>query len=817
MTLDGDDVRDLMLRDLRKAVAVVFEDTFLFTDTVTANIAFAEPGASFERVRRAATLAGADAFISELPVGYDTLLGERGFSMSGGQRQRIALARAILADPRVLILDDATSSVDANKEHEIRDALTQVMDDRTTIVIAHRPATIALAQRVVLLDDGRIVASGTHDELSATNARYQEVLAQAAALEAARAELARRGPERGAALMRGGGMGGGPGWSQGAVAGRGPRRHRRGRPDRQAHLADDAALPPEPDRHDVGPGRLHRDDRFGAPHRRPTPSTTACPFTTSTGGSFCGRRSCTWSWRSPWACFERAQIVMVNRIGESFLRDLRKRVFAHLLSLSMSFFDNEQTGRLVSRMTSDIDALENLVQQGIVIFVTSGLLFVGVLVIMAIMSPLLFLATMVVLPPVIVSSRKFRRNSNDAYLVVRDRIGQTLSTLQESLAGIRVVQAFGREDEQFSRFVDHNQAQYEANVHAVRLSARYFPVVEFTNAAATAVIIGVRRTARPLASHLDRHRDRLRPVPGLPDRPHPAVQPAVQPGAAVRRGPEEDLRSARHRGGRRREARRRRPPGRRRAGRRRRELRLPPGRARHGAERRQHHRVRRPSGSPWSGRRGRGSRRWPRSWPASTTPLEGTVSYGGVDLRDATFASVRHRIAVVPQEGFLFHGTILDNVRLADPDASEEDVRRALRTIGCEERFDALPDGLLTEVRERGSRLSAGERQLVSLARAALANPDVLILDEATSNLDPGTESVVERALSALMTGRTVIVIAHRLSTAERADRVGVVDAGGLLELGPHADLLAQGGRYAALYAAWIGGTGDPVSSTARG
>jgi ATP-binding cassette subfamily B protein len=191
VTLDGVDVRDLKLRDLRRAVAVVFEDTFLFTDTVTANIAFAESGASFERVRRAATLAGADGFISELPHGYDTLLGERGLSLSGGQRQRIALARAVLADPRVLILDDATSSVDATKEHEIRDALAHVMDNRTTIVIAHRPSTIALAQRVVLLDEGQIVATGTHQELTTTNLRYQEVLAQGAALDAARAELQR--------------------------------------------------------------------------------------------------------------------------------------------------------------------------------------------------------------------------------------------------------------------------------------------------------------------------------------------------------------------------------------------------------------------------------------------------------------------------------------------------------------------------------------------------------------------------------------------------------------------------------------------------
>jgi ATP-binding cassette, subfamily B, bacterial len=189
ITLDGVDVRHLKLHDLRRAVAVVFEDTFLFTDTVTANIAFADPGASFDSVLRAASLAGADGFISELPDGFDTLLGERGFSLSGGQRQRIALARAILADPRVLILDDATSSVDASKEHEIRDALAHVMANRTTIVIAHRPSTIALAQRVVLLDNHRIVATGTHEELSATNARYQEVLAQAAALDEARAGL----------------------------------------------------------------------------------------------------------------------------------------------------------------------------------------------------------------------------------------------------------------------------------------------------------------------------------------------------------------------------------------------------------------------------------------------------------------------------------------------------------------------------------------------------------------------------------------------------------------------------------------------------
>jgi ATP-binding cassette subfamily B protein len=179
--LDGVDVRDVKLHNLRKAVGIVFEDTFLFNDTVAANIAFSEPEASIEQIHRAARLAGAHEFIDELPDGYATEIGERGFSLSGGQRQRIAIARAILADPRVLILDDATSSVDPTKEHEIRDALAQVMQGRTTIVIAHRPATIALADRVVLLDDGRIVEEGTHIELLATSERYREVLASAEA------------------------------------------------------------------------------------------------------------------------------------------------------------------------------------------------------------------------------------------------------------------------------------------------------------------------------------------------------------------------------------------------------------------------------------------------------------------------------------------------------------------------------------------------------------------------------------------------------------------------------------------------------------
>jgi ATP-binding cassette, subfamily B, bacterial len=199
--LDGIDVRDLRVHDARRAVGLVFEETFLFSDTIAANIAFAEPDAPFEAVERAARLAGAHDFVGELPHGYDIEIGERGFSLSGGQRQRIAIARAILADPRVLILDDATSAVDPTKEHEIRDALAQVMTNRTTLIIAHRPATIALAERVVLLDSGRIAADGTHVGLLGSSERYREVLASAAARE----EQARHALAEGIDAARAGG------------------------------------------------------------------------------------------------------------------------------------------------------------------------------------------------------------------------------------------------------------------------------------------------------------------------------------------------------------------------------------------------------------------------------------------------------------------------------------------------------------------------------------------------------------------------------------------------------------------------------------
>jgi ATP-binding cassette subfamily B protein len=373
-----------------------------------------------------------------------------------------------------------------------------------------------------------------------------------------------------------------------------------------------------------------------------------------------------------------------------------------------------------------------------------------------------------------------------------------------------VIQAFGREEVQEQRFSEHNQAQLDAQMRAVRISARYFPIIEFAGVATTAAIIGLGGllerndfvTVGTLAAFVLYLTNLFEPIQQLSQ----LFNLVQQAGAALSKlfGLLDTRSTIEER------------PG---------AVDLP-----HGGEL-----VARGVGFSYDGVHpvladvdlsvapgerlalvgptGAGKSTLAKLLARLYDPAEGTIAYGGVDLRDCTLVSLRERIVVVPQEGYLFNGTIMDNVRIGRRGATDDEVVAAMRLIGVEERFLAMPEGLDTEVRERGSRLSAGERQLVSLARAALANPDVLVLDEATSSLDPGTEADVEGAMTALMQGRTVLVIAHRLSTAERADRVAVVDAGGIAEIGTHADLLEEGGRYAALYESWAGAPPPATSS----
>jgi ATP-binding cassette subfamily B protein len=454
---------------------------------------------------------------------------------------------------------------------------------------------------------------------------------------------------------------------------------------------------------------------------------------------------------------------------------------------------------IVARMTADIESMAELVQWGLLQFVAAAVLIVLSFLLLLFLSWQLTIVGLLVVPIIVVASRKFQRDSNEAYLEVREHVGQNLSTLQEGIAGVRVIQAYTRESEQTRRFVASNRALYRSHVHSVRVSTWYFGLVEACGVLATALAIGVGgwlvhrgdltvgtviavvllqaqlfepvqqlsqlyNTVQSSTAALHKLFDILDTEPDIVDGDvelpvagdlvvddvqfrYPDTEALVLRDVAITVADGERLALV--------------------------------------------------------GPTGAGKSTLAKLMARLYDPTGGIVTFGGVDLRHATLASLRQRVVVVPQEGFLFGGTIADNIRIARPAATDDEVRGALAAIGALERFESFEEGIATEVRERGSRLSAGERQLVSLARAALVDPAVLVLDEATSNLDPGTEVIVEQALDRLMKGRTTVVVAHRLSTVRRADRIAVIDGGVLAEVGSHDELVAVGGRYAALAAAW--------------
>ncbi|MCP4085199.1 MAG: ABC transporter ATP-binding protein [Actinomycetia bacterium] len=506
----------------------------------------------------------------------------------------------------------------------------------------------------------------------------------------------------------------------------------------------------------------------------------------------------------------RAGIITLARVGEGFLRDLRNRVFAKMLRQSMSYYDRTKAGVLVSRMTSDIDSLAELVQYGLLMFVSAILLLSGSIIVLVVLSWQLFLVLLVILPVIIPASIKFKRDANEAYLQVRDSIAGTLSSLQEGFSGVRVVQAFAREEVEAHRFSQTNFGLYQSHMQSVKVAAWYLPIIDFAGVFTTGLTVGVggwmvrtdRLTTGTVVAFVLLLSNLFEPVQQLSQ-----LFNMVQSGTASLAKLFELLDS---------EIEVHERPG---------SVDLPAS----GDIEVDGLEFAYGGGSPvlagidlvvpngerlaLVGPTGAGKSTLAKLMARLYDPVDGRVQFAGVDLRDASLASLRERIVVVPQEGFLFDGTVADNIRVARPTASDADIEAALRRIGAWESVAGLPEGIHTEVRERGSRLSAGERQLVSLTRAALVDPAVLVLDEATSSLDPGTEVLVEGAMEALMADRTVIVIAHRLSTSERADRVGVVDDGQLRELGSHDELVAQGGAYAALFAAWEQGLAGSTPS----
>jgi ATP-binding cassette subfamily B protein len=500
----------------------------------------------------------------------------------------------------------------------------------------------------------------------------------------------------------------------------------------------------------------------------------------------------------------RLEIETVARVGQRVLFTVRTKLFRHLQTLSLDFYERERTGRLVARMTGDIDAMSDLVTDGLVTLVTGLITMAGVAVILVVMDWQLALATLVVAPLIGLAARAWRRWSADAYRQVRETHSVVNVQLQEMLAGVRAIQSFRRERATAARLADANGDERAAHQRTIALASFFFPGIEFLGTAATVVVLGV-GGGRVLAGDLEigvlaafllylrSLFDPVQQLSELYDSFQSATAGAERVGAVLAERPsvreaDDPVPLPDPRG----------------------EIRLEDVCFAYDQGPRVLHDVdlRIDAGATLAliGPTGAGKSTVAKLIARFYDPGAGRVTLDGVDLRQVRLADLRRAMGYVPQEGFLFSGTVLDNIRFGRPDATRADVEAAARAVGADQVIAGLPDGYDTQVGERGALLAAGERQLVAFARAWIADPALLILDEATSNLDAASEARTTDALQRLRVGRTTIVIAHRLSTIAQADQIAVVEDGRIVESGAPADLRARGGRYADLFARWLAG-----------
>jgi len=825
--IGGYDVADVTRDSLRAAIGLVMEDSFLFSDTVRANIAYGRPDASDAEVEAAARAAQAHEFIARLPQGYDTVVGEQGLTLSGGQRQRVALARALITDPRVLVLDDATSAIDPRLEAEIHAALREIMRGRTTLIIAHRRSTLNLADRIVVLDAGRVADTGTRAELERRCPLYRQLITGEDADEQSGRRLIRPRQIRtvedvldGQAQARST-IGAGRGHLTGTFE---------SLPPSPELLAQVSALPPATDTPDVEPARARAGDRRFTLRRLLRPLAAALVIGLILDGldavaglalpalvrngidhgvqtkvfhaivvvSLIGLAIVLADW-----LVNTAETMVVGRNGERLLYILRVKLFAQLQRLGLDFYERELSGRIMTRMTTDVDALSTFLQTGLVTMVSSLLTFLGVLAALLIINLSLGLAVLCIFPVLLAATLVFRSKSARAYAESRERVAAVNADFAENVAGLRVTQAFGRERANRDRFGGLSQAFLVTRLRAQRYIALYFPFVQTLSTAAGALVLVLATnqmhngglTAGALIAYLlyidmvfapvqqlsqvfDGYQQAMVGLRRITDllRLGTSTPPAQRPVRAGGLRGRIELRDVDFCYGRNENA----LSGV--------SLTVEPGET-----------------VALVGQTGAGKSTLVKLIARFYDATGGRVLVDGTDVRDYDLASYRHQLGVVPQESYLFAGTVRDSIAYARPDASDAEVEAAARATGAHDMITRLPGGYGHQVAERGRNLSAGQRQLIALARAQLADPAILLLDEATAALDLAAEAAVNHAISELTAARTTLVVAHRLTTAARADRIVVLDQGRIVEAGTHAGLLAAGGTYAALWDAFTG------------